>query len=86
MVAGFVETIGVALLQRMQQLALGAELIVEYAEPHFLRRGDLACVARQTDFQRSDPAKRGAGRDSSAFAAQQRDTHGGRMNFSLRQC
>ena len=72
MVASFVEAVGVALLQRVQQLTLGAELIVEYAEAHFLRGSDLGRVARQPDFQRADAAKRGARRDSSAFAAQQR--------------
>ena len=72
MVASLVETVGVALLQRMQQLALGAQLLIEYAEPHLLRGGDLGRVARQTDFQRSDPAKRAARRDSGAFPAQQR--------------
>ena len=60
MVASLVEAVGIALLERMQQLALGAELLIEYAEPDLLRGGDLGGVARQTDFQRSDPAERAA--------------------------
>src|SRR5215218_4364241 len=69
MVASLVETVGIALFQRMQQLALGAELLIKYPEPHRLRSSNLVGVARQTDFQRSNPAERAARRYSSAFPA-----------------
>ena len=63
MVADGIETVGVAPIQRIRAPLARPELIIEDAVTHFLRSGYLILVARQTDFERTDPAQGGSVHD-----------------------
>ena len=55
--------VGVAPVQRIRAPLARPEFIIEDAVTHFLRSGYLILVARQTDFERTDPAQGGSVHD-----------------------